>query len=152
VDKQTDEQNCGACGNVCGAGETCCSGDCKNTSIDPQNCGACGNACTGSATCSCGARCQTLHANGLGQFYYDCGSLDEHTLVQARLAAIAWSASGSEWESGLQCGFCLCRQSANQAAVWCYAGSPMKGLVQVTDSPNCLAAACPISGSAQAWH
>lgn len=149
VSKQTDEQNCGTCANVCATGATCTSGTCQCPAGPQLGCG--GGCCAGGDAC-CVASCQTQHANGLGQFYYDCGSLDEHTHAQAGLAALAWSASGSTWEAGLACGSCLCRQSATQAAVWCYAGSPMKGLVQVTASPNCLAAACPINGSAQAWH
>jgi hypothetical protein len=148
-DFQTDEGHCGGCGTICPATATCTTGTCRCPAGPQAGCGA---ACCAGGTACCGASCQTQHANGLGQYYFDCGSLDQHTLEQAGLAAIAWSASGSTWEAGLACGSCLCRQSATQAAVWCYAGSPMKGLVQVTRSPNCLAAACPISGSAQAWH
>jgi len=35
---QTDEANCGTCGKVCGAGETCCNGKCVDR--DPyEDCG-----------------------------------------------------------------------------------------------------------------
>jgi hypothetical protein len=53
-----DPKNCGACGNVCPAGERCidgvcgclsgkkdCYGMCTDTSSDISNCGACGNFC-----------------------------------------------------------------------------------------------------------
>jgi hypothetical protein len=96
--------------------------------------------------CCPGSGCQTVHPNGLGQSYRDCGPLDEHTSAQALLAAEAWSPAGTTVTSGLQCGSCLCQQSANAAAVWCYAGSQSKGLVRTTPSPNCLAAACPLPG------
>lgn len=59
-----DAANCGACGNACGAGESCQSGACApvpcspgtatcggavcdvSTATDPSNCGACGRVCT----------------------------------------------------------------------------------------------------------
>ena len=82
VDLQSDNQNCGGCGVVCGGGQTCQSGQCVNscpgsdggtltrcepdggapycadTTSDAQNCGGCGIACTGAtplcieSTCS----------------------------------------------------------------------------------------------------
>ena len=149
VNRATDEQNCGTCGTVCPASATCTTGTCECPAGPQSGCdGAC---CAGGPAC-CVSSCQTQHTNGLGQSFFDCGSLDEHTLEQARLAAIAWSGTGSTWEAGLSCSFCLCRQTATQAAVWCFAGSgTLKGLVQLTQSPNCLAAACPF-GAAQQWH
>jgi hypothetical protein len=77
----TDNANCGTCGNACGAGQVCTSGDCSltcgaltkcspstgapycaNTDTDSANCGTCGNACgtgqvcqSGVCTLSCGA-------------------------------------------------------------------------------------------------
>ena len=48
---QTDEANCGTCGNVCAAGETCCSGVCRNTNTSASNCGSCGNACPAGYIC-----------------------------------------------------------------------------------------------------
>lgn len=97
--------------------------------------------------------CPLAHQNGLGQTYYDCGAIDAHTQAQAELAAQAWSPSGTTQPAG-QCSVaCLCRLTATQAAVWCYAGSePRVGLVLVTNSPNCAAAACPFPGSGIAWH
>jgi hypothetical protein len=101
----------------------------------------------------CGSACQTAHANGLGQTYFDCGALDQHTAEQARLAALAWNPSGTPVVSGLSCGLCLCQVRGGQAAVWCYAGSNAKGQVRVTNTPNCLAAVCPLGGPGDlVWH
>ncbi len=66
----TDNANCGACGNACGAGEACMNGGCvltcgsltkctptsgapycANTTTDNANCGTCGNSC-GPARCA----------------------------------------------------------------------------------------------------
>lgn len=67
VDYLNDPQNCGACGNVCGADECCsngncvslcpegqvlCDGQCVDLLNDSGNCGACGNACEGDACCN----------------------------------------------------------------------------------------------------
>lgn len=73
VDPLTDESNCGACGTVCDAGESCnagvcemgppvcseptetdCSGTCVDTDADVNNCGACANVCPADNTCDDG--------------------------------------------------------------------------------------------------
>jgi hypothetical protein len=57
VDLQTDNDNCGMCGNACAQTETCmqglccktgqkvCNMACTDTNTDAMNCGMCGNAC-----------------------------------------------------------------------------------------------------------
>ncbi|HXX66616.1 MAG TPA: hypothetical protein VEK07_05520, partial [Polyangiaceae bacterium] len=75
VNEQSDNLNCGACGNACGAQEVCSSGSCHSqcvtgqtlctpssgspycadTQSDSANCGTCGNTCAAGQECSGGA-------------------------------------------------------------------------------------------------
>ena len=75
VDEQSDPNNCGGCGVVCGtgtdceqgaclapclAGQTRCSGRCLALETDNVNCGACGHTCSTGLVCSngaCGVAC-----------------------------------------------------------------------------------------------
>jgi len=67
VDLQTDESNCGSCGNVCRIGFICnngqcecpagqmnCGGYCKDIMTDTTNCGSCGNVCRKGLICNNG--------------------------------------------------------------------------------------------------
>ena len=55
VDKSSDKDHCGKCGNQCGVA-TCCTGTCVDTNADVSNCGACGKTCSGGrANWSCAA-------------------------------------------------------------------------------------------------
>jgi hypothetical protein len=71
TDRMSDNNNCGACGNVCGAGEECMGGACLtncggtwvNTDNNRNNCGMCGRRCAAltGATCNCvGGTCTGL--------------------------------------------------------------------------------------------
>jgi hypothetical protein len=91
---QTDNANCGSCGNTCSVGEVCSGGKCAvecggvdgggevlcmpdagspycaNTQTDQANCGSCGNACAAGQLCS-GGVCAC--APGLTQCPSDAG-------------------------------------------------------------------------------
>lgn len=57
---QTDSANCGRCGNTCPGGESCCNGNCIDTSRTPTHCGECGHECTGLLQACCTGVCKTL--------------------------------------------------------------------------------------------
>lgn len=57
VDTDTDDNNCGACGNTCDELFFCCGGTCRfRLNDDNLNCGGCGRTCTGGDRC-CFGRC-----------------------------------------------------------------------------------------------
>ena len=66
-DLNTDNANCGKCGERCDTREkSCCEGGCwdlKEFSEDAQNCGSCGNVCKANQFC-CQSQCVTVDFNG----------------------------------------------------------------------------------------
>ena len=69
TDVRTDNGNCGSCGNVCPAGQSCSNGNCMlscssgktacpegcfNLNTDDDHCGTCGNNCPAGLICSNG--------------------------------------------------------------------------------------------------
>lgn len=69
TDIRTDNKNCGTCGNICPAGQSCTNGNCMmncsagktacpdgcfNLNTDADHCGTCGNNCPAGLVCSNG--------------------------------------------------------------------------------------------------
>jgi hypothetical protein len=108
---------------------------------------ACATACCAGNGC-CGGGCQTSHANGLGQDYYDCGTLGTWTLATASLAAAAWAPTGGTDSSLFFSGDCLSRQTGSACATWCYTGN-FAGRVEL----NGLSVAClSPTGASPFWQ
>jgi hypothetical protein len=88
VNLNTDVQNCGRCGNVCGAGLVCvggacqcapptvaCGTSCVDLATDAAHCGSCTNACaTGQSCCSSACTDTTSDVNNCGACGHACGS------------------------------------------------------------------------------
>ncbi|MFN8593179.1 MAG: pentapeptide repeat-containing protein [Thermomicrobiales bacterium] len=100
VDLESDENNCGACGKTCGAGQSCCNGSCTATTTCQalgRTCGtapdgACGTlhcgVCSGSTpSCSNGA-CATCAATCPGAGCVFCFNLAEGDTVCGRASDV----------------------------------------------------------------
>jgi hypothetical protein len=157
TDTATDQRNCGRCGLSCQGSQSCKAGACV-TGCSSTQVTCVGTCCDGNACCSGGSACQTVHANGLGQNYYDCAPLDSWTPAEAVLAATVWAPAGSIQPVSHCAGSpCLCTSKGTQAAIWCYAGpgATLAGKVAVSDTSACAAALCPFGGSGNGtfgWH
>lgn len=59
---KTNSDNCGACGNRCGAGLVCCNGSCTNITSSNSHCGTCTTVCASTDTC-CSSACVNTKDN-----------------------------------------------------------------------------------------
>ncbi len=89
------------------------------------------------------------HVNGLGGTYFNCdapyATPSQTTHDASAAAADSWSA-GTTYDGTTGCDpYCYGRQTATQAAVWCYGLSPVAGHVAL-DSIG-LGFICPTSAS-----
>jgi hypothetical protein len=74
-DLSVDENNCGACGVRCSAGQTCCGSVCVNLQTSNAHCGSCGNACPSTLTC-CAGGCVNTRTSAT-----NCGSCGKSCLL-----------------------------------------------------------------------
>jgi hypothetical protein len=144
VDVQTDQANCGACGQVCAANQTCeagacvevppclggssqCDATCVDLQTDQANCGACDNACSGDEQCVGGA-CQKVTCGALGATdcggtctnlasdQLHCGACDHACAENEQCVAGSCSAMGLTTCHGSACGSCAAIAAADPGA------------------------------------
>jgi hypothetical protein len=74
-DLMTDAAHCGSCSTSCGLGESCCAGHCVNRASNLNNCGTCGNICSaGTQPACCSGACVDLVSNSnCGLCGHACG-------------------------------------------------------------------------------
>jgi hypothetical protein len=122
VNTQTDNSNCGTCGNACAVGQTCSGGMCKcsgqftscgnacvNTTSDPRNCGGCGTVC-GSAAPFCGPTGCTASCSAPTT---QCGN----SCVNTSTDLLNCGSCNVACTGGRQCGGGMCLCGAGQE--WC---------------------------------
>jgi hypothetical protein len=127
------------------------------TSAD--TCGA--NGCECPTQGCCGTACESAHANGLGQAFYDCVARGTHTQAQARAACSAFTGDAGACTMSSACcddslGLCItvqstdavCGRVSSQCHCWSYAGND-SGTVQAPDA-GC-AEICP-SAADPGWN
>ena len=137
--------NCGTCGKVCAAGQTCaasacaclpglkaCGNACVDTNTDGANCGGCGIACTGGNRCINGS-CSATQCFQLTPQEFNCNG---GCVTQAYLQT-----------SPLHCGNCFTACAGDQVCV------PVTGGVQTATcrnyftSASCTTSPCPACGT-----
>jgi hypothetical protein len=113
--------------------------------------------CNGGTSCECATpacctgACQTSHANGLGQSFYDCASQGTHNQTQAQEACASLIGDGGVCsQTSTCCGLCfgggnqiqaVCGSASGQCYCWSYSGQG-SGTVQTGNGSGCKAA-CP---------
>jgi hypothetical protein len=80
VDGSSDPANCGACGEVCGAGQTCC-GACVDLQTNKYDCGACRHSCIGPGVADADASCSAGVCQCTGPTATGCGGTCVNTAV-----------------------------------------------------------------------
>jgi hypothetical protein len=150
VDTDVDSANCGACGNVCPAGQVCsnggcglacaggstkCGNACVSTASDPMNCGGCNVVCPSGQVCSngvCGLQC----SGGTTK----CGNLCTNTLTDAANCG----GCGNGCPSGQLC-------SNGSCNLFCFGGTTKCGnacVITANDAANCGACGNACAGGA----
>jgi hypothetical protein len=109
-----------------------------------------GMATCGSRTCStpfcCDGGCATAHANGLGQFFYDCMPPSTFDVTQAFGACVAFTGKMSECTNDpITCGGGdqVCSSGASMCACWRYNGTSPGHVLNTGATCQCLGSNSP---------
>ena len=137
------------CSYACNAGRQDCN---ASKAPDTDGCECAGNGC-------CSGKCQTSHANGKGNNFYDCNATGTHNQGQAAEACAALAGSTSCSSSNAPCNCILficgaqaqsvCASSGGKCYCWQYSG-PNAGTVQESSGSSC-SASCG-SSSDPTWN
>ena len=124
VDVSSDPSNCGGCGVVCGAGQTCC-GSCVDLQTSVANCGACRHSCLGPGVASGDASCAAGVCQCTGPTATDCDGTCANTAVDRAHCGDCTTActfAGSQCQGGA-CG--------------CFVPDPVECTSAVSSHPAC---------------
>lgn len=129
---QSDDANCGTCGQSCATDETCmygvcqpttcrvgttrCTGDCADTMVDTLHCGSCDHPCAAGEVCEAGAcvlRCRAPNT--------PCGMDGFSSCVDLDTDPLNCGACGHVCPAGQSCsgGTCACRGSVTDCSGVC---------------------------------
>jgi hypothetical protein len=168
---QTDNANCGTCGNACSGGETCqsgtclcptgqtfCNAACTNTATDNSNCGMCGNACKSGQVCS-GGTCGTVCAPPTTT----CGTTCTNLQIDPNNCGKCSDVCGPFQNAAPGCDQGSCVYSCNQGFLDCKSstGCEINGQIDLNncgacgavcglgnDAPVCAGGACSLNCNA----
>jgi hypothetical protein len=142
--------NCGACGVACDTmtGTPSCNGTACTYMCNPgrSDCNGGSGSDTDGCECPtvgcCGAECQTVHDNGMGQNYYDCNPLSTYEKATAIEACVAYATTHGGQASN--CTYVPCGSNTdldicfnNGAPCWEYAQPSSPGLLGKVVNFNC---------------
>ena len=152
-------QNCGACGVACSSSNvsnaactgTSCLYTCNQGFSDCDTTAPNTNGCECNTPGCCQNSCQTTHANGLGQNFYDCVALGTHTQPQASEACGAYTGNQGACTAysctGPGSNLVVCGTTNGICACWDYSGTNV-GYAVMSSSSSCI---CP-GTSDKAWN
>jgi hypothetical protein len=144
---------CGTCDTSTVLGAPSCDGtrcvftckpdrvNCKTDAPDTDGC-----ECAGTACCSNGS-CQTAHANGTGQTFFDCQPLGTFTRAQAAAACTAFAGDASACTTITSCpgnsGTAVC-STAPSCRCWKYEAGNSGFTGRVSSGCSCPAIDAPV--------
>ncbi len=167
----TDANNCGACGRVCSSTHTnvrscaagvcnsSCSGVFANCSQPAAPTADNGCECAGNACCGTGTTCQTQHADGFGESFFDCAALNTFNQTEAMAACTAHTGNAAKC-STFQCApqvgttpvdgvVCDNNGLGSSCHCWDFSEPGQTGIAPGSIDDTCL---CPFTGETPMWN